>query len=294
MKRLTAIGVAHLLIVIALITPSCAQSTPTFKDVAYDDVHPAQRLDVYQAQSDQPTPAMVFFHGGGWSGGSKEHVPGWLLRLAAENKASVVAVEYRFTYVATHPAQVNDCLRAIQFIRQNAKKWNIASDKIGVTGGSAGGHLSAYVALADDAADPDSTDPVETQSSRVACAVSFAGPTDWSLLKSIDHQHPAYRQLIGYQPGTPAGEMDAAKMTDVSPISFVSKDDPPMMQVHGDADDIVPIEHAYNLDKALKSVGVECELVTIPNANHSVANAGDNVAKQATRFVEDHLLGQSE
>ncbi len=64
---------------------------------------------------------------------------------------------------------------------------------------------------------------------------------DWSLLNKIEHKHPAYRQLLGYDPKTSADSMEFAKMTDVSPISFVTNDDPPVMQVHGDKDDIVPI-----------------------------------------------------
>ena len=164
----------------------------------------------------------------------------------------MVSVEYRFTDVAPHPAQVNDCLRAIQFVRHNAAKWKIDPQRIGVTGGSAGGHLSLWVALHDDAADAKSNDPVARQSSRVACAVSFAGPTDWSLLGKLEHKHPAYRQLLGYAPGTPANEMDAKAKADVSPISFVSPDDPPIMQVHGDKDDIVPIEHARNMHERLQ------------------------------------------
>ena len=179
------------------------------KDIAYDDAHAAQKLDVYLAESDKPMPVMIHIHGGGWRGGSKNHVPGWLMNAVREEWLSVVSVEYRFTDVAPHPAQVNDCMRAIQFVRHNAAKWNIDPQRIGVTGGSAGGHLSLWVALHDDAADADSNDPVERESSRVACAVSFAGPTDWSLLRELEHKHPAYRQLLGYEPGTPADQMDA-------------------------------------------------------------------------------------
>lgn len=268
--------------------PAFAQITHA--DVAYDDDHPSQCLDVYLAKSDKPTPAMIHIHGGGWRAGSKKHVPGWLMKLVAAGKLSVVSVEYRFTDVATHPAQVNDCLRAIQFVRQNAKKWNIDTERMGVTGGSAGGHLSAYVALHDDAAQPDAKDPVERLSSRLACAVSFAGPTDWTLLSSIEHRHPAYRQLIGFEPGTAADKLDAILVKDVSPISFVSRDDPPIMQVHGDKDVIVPIQHAENLHKKLEATGVKSELVVISGGNHGVAGAGDTVSKRATEFVTKYLL----
>lgn len=262
----------------------------THTDVAYGDDHPSQCMDVYLAKSDKPVPVMIHIHGGGWRGGSKKHVPGWLMKFVAEGKLSVVSVEYRFTDVATHPAQVNDCLRAIQFVRQHADEWNIDTKRMGVTGGSAGGHLSAYVALHDDVAKADSADPVERLSSRLACAVSFAGPTDWTLLSSIPHSHPAYRQLIGYEPGTAAEKLDVKLMKDVSPISFVSKDDPPIMQVHGDNDDIVPIQHASQLHEKLEAIGVTSELVVIPGGNHGVAGAGDEVSKRATAFVTKYLL----
>ncbi|MDA1014913.1 MAG: alpha/beta hydrolase [Planctomycetota bacterium] len=273
-------------------SPSFAQAPAqlTFRDVAYADDHASQCVDVYLAKSETPTPAMIYIHGGGWRAGSKSSVPAWLRSFVAAGKLSVVAVEYRFTDVATHPAQVRDCLRAVQFVRHHAKKWNIDSKRLGVTGGSAGGHLSAYVALHDDAVKADSKDPVERHSSRVACAVSFAGPTDWSLLSSIDHRHPAYRQLIGYEPGTPANKLAARLIQDVSPISFVSKDDPPIMQVHGDNDDIVPLAHASNLHKKLAAAGVKTELVVIPGGNHGVAGAGNQVTKRPIAFVRQYLL----
>jgi acetyl esterase/lipase len=267
-----------------------AGPSATYRDVAYDDEHEAQVLDVYLAESEAPVPAMVFIHGGGWRGGSKSRVPPWLLDAVREGWLSVVSVEYRFTTVAPHPAQVHDCLRAIQFVRHKAAEWNIDPQHIGVTGGSAGGHLSLWVALHDDAADAESDDPVTRQSSRVVCAVSFAGPTDWSLLEEVEHKHPAYRLLLGYEPGTPAEEMAADAKKHVSPINFVSDDDPPVMQVHGDEDDVVPIAHARRMHERLGSAGVASELVVIPGANHGVAGAGPQVTDRAETFVRKQLL----
>jgi acetyl esterase/lipase len=290
-QKIKSLGISlacFLLLVVA--GKSSLAQVPSHSDIAYDSDHASQCVDVYLTKSDKPKPAMIYIHGGGWRGGSKKTVPAWLKSLVADGMLSVVAVEYRFTDIATHPAQVNDCLRAIQFVRQNAEKWNIDPNRLGVTGGSAGGHLSAYVALHDDVANAESDDPVDRLSSRVACAVSFAGPTDWSLLSSINHSHPAYRLLIGYKPGTPARELDADLVKDVSPISFVSKDDPPVMQVHGDKDDIVPLKHAENLHAQLQSLGVKTELVVIPGGNHGVASAG-GVAKRPTEFVQQYLLG---
>lgn len=267
---------------------------PDFKDVAYDSDHKAQVLDVYLAESDKPAPVMVYLHGGGWRAGSKNRIPRFLAKANDEGWLAVVSVEYRFTDVAAHPAQVDDCARAIQFVRQNAEKWNLDTKRMGVTGGSAGGHLSAYVALQDDEAKPASADPVERQSSRVSFAIPFAGPTDWSLLGKIEHLHPAYRQLIGYEPGTPADKMSEAKKQDVSPLHFVSKDDPPMLIVHGDADVIVPFEHATVLQAALKKASVPVELLRVKGGRHNVAGAGvPATAVRATAFMRRHLLGEA-
>ena len=263
--------------------------SPTHQDVAYHDKHAAQMLDVYLVDSVDPVPVMVFIHGGGWRGGSKSHVPAWLMNGVREEWYSLVSVEYRFTDVAPHPAQVNDCVRAIQFIRQNATEWNFDPQRIGVTGNSAGGHLSLWVAVHDDKIDSDSVDPVERHSSRVACAVSFAGPTDWSLLSELEHLHPAYRQLLGYEPETPADEMDAQAMLDVSPISFVSDDDPPIMLVQGDIDRVVPVEHARNMNKELRSVDVPSELLIIEGGSH-LSGAGPEVFESASLFVRKQLL----
>lgn len=288
--RRRAVGILLAAALLVSCLAADAQEPQVHSDLAYAEDHPAQRLDVYLAKSEQPTPAMIFIHGGGWRAGSKKNVPRWLKRFVAEGELSVISVEYRFTNVKTHPAQVEDCLRAIQFVRAHAKEWNIDPERIGVTGGSAGGHLTAWVTLHDDAAQPDSDDPVARQSTRLACGVSFAGPTDWSLLKTVDHKHPAYRQLVGHEPGTPYAEMSAKRMKTVSPITYVSKDDPPLMQVHGDKDAIVPIEHAQRLHEKLKSVGATSELVVVPGGRHNVAGANDQVSKDAAVFVRKHLF----
>ncbi|TWT61416.1 alpha/beta hydrolase [Rubinisphaera italica] len=294
MKRFCRLMIGIVLVAASMEHASSIMAQPPFapaqKNVAYDDQDKSQVLDVYQTKSEKPAPVMVYIHGGGWRGGSKNQIPGWLRQGFEKGLFSVVAVEYRFTNVDPHPAQVNDCVRAIQFIRHNAGKWNLDPQRIGVTGGSAGGHLTLWVALHDDAAEPKSEDPVEQESSRVNCAISFAGPTDWSLLSEIEHKHPAYRQLLGYEPRTSADEMKQDAKDDVSPISFVSDDDPPVMQVHGDHDDIVPIEHAKKMDQKLQEAGVKSELLIIPGGNHGVAGAGPQVTDRATAFVKEYLL----
>lgn len=274
-----------------LTTSLPAKAPPSHSDIAYGTDDKAQALDVYLAKSEEPTPVVIFFHGGGWRAGSKQAVPPYLREAVAEGWASVVSVEYRFTDVATHPAQVNDCARAIQFVRSKAEEWNIDPERLAVTGGSAGAHLALWLALHDDFANSDSEDPVERESSRVTCAIGFAGPTDWSLLSEIDHTHPAYRQLLNYEPGTPAEEMDAGKKANVSPITFASKDDPPILIVHGESDVVVPLRHAKILDQRMETVGADAELLVIEGGNHSVAGARHPKAvEESIAFLKKHLL----
>lgn len=281
-----------LLLLLAPATSFAQRPEPTHRDIAYDSQHASQKLDVYLTEADKPSPVLVYIHGGGWRGGSKSRVPGWLLNGVSKKQFSVVSVEYRFTNVAPHPAQTNDCLRAVQFVRRNAKDWNIDTEHIGVTGGSAGGHLSLWVALHDDIADADSNDPVTQKSSRVHFCVGFAGPTDWTLLKELPdgHKHPGYRNIVGSDPGTPYEQLDAKTLADVSPLSHASADDPPVMIVHGSADNIVPVEHAHRLHKRLQQIGTTSELVIVEGASHQVAAAaGHDFLPKVVDFVAEQL-----
>lgn len=288
MKPFAFTAVLALFLPLALYAQTPAAS-PTSSDISYDDADPAQVLDLYRANSERPVPAVVYIHGGGWRAGSKSRVPAYLLNLVAEGWISLISIEYRFTDVEVHPAQVNDCARAIQFIRRNAAEWNIDPSKIGAIGNSAGAHLSLWLALHDDVANPDSEDPVEQESSRISCAIGLAGPTDWGLLDNLEHQHPAYRQLLGYEPGTLAAEMAVEKMASVSPISFASKDDPPVLIVHGDADKIVPVAHARRLHQALVKVGAPSHLRIVPDGGHAMPKTPEDV-KVIVAFIRRHLL----
>ena len=97
---------------------------PSLEDVPYGP-HKAQAVDVYLPKSEKPAPVMIQIHGGGWRAGSKKQVPSFLKQAVGQGWLAVVSVEYRFTDVAVHPAQTNDCLRAIQFVRSRAKEWKI-------------------------------------------------------------------------------------------------------------------------------------------------------------------------
>jgi arylformamidase len=147
---------------------------PTFADVAYD-VHERTVLDFWQAEGSGPRPLHVFIHGGGWIQGDKKSckAPETYLKKGI----SVAAINYRLSGTDPLPVPVHDAARAIQFLRHNAKDWNIDPSKFVVSGGSAGGCTSLLLACLDDMADPDSEDPVARESTRVQGAAVAGAQT---------------------------------------------------------------------------------------------------------------------
>ncbi|MFC1734966.1 alpha/beta fold hydrolase [Candidatus Hydrogenedentota bacterium] len=269
-----------------------ASPEPTFRNVVYGNEDPAsQALDVYLAGSTKPTPAMIHIHGGGWRWGKKERIPPFLSELLSEG-ISVISVEYRRKGVQIYPVEFDDCTRAIQFIRYKAKEWNIDPDRIGVTGGSSGGHVTLWTGLRDDAANLNSEDPVERESSRTACLVNICGPTDFSLLDDFDHNHGGYRALFGIDMKTPSKDLATTVSKELqdklSPINYVSADDPPVLTCHGTADNIVPVQHAYNLDVKLRQHGVRSTLILVEGGGHGFHD--QRPWDEILKFIKKHLL----
>jgi acetyl esterase/lipase len=150
---------------------------PTFSEVRYGP-HERNVLDFWKADSDKPTPLVFAIHGGGWMGGSKERVDRFV-DVAALLKAgiSVAAINYRYVSqaktVGIKPpvkGSMDDCVRALQFVRSKAKEWNIDPKRVGASGSSAGACSSLWLAFHDDLANPKSDDPIARESTRLTCA----------------------------------------------------------------------------------------------------------------------------
>ena len=135
-----------------------------FKDVQYDTKHERNVLDFYQADSETPTPVVVYFHGGGFRGGDKKHVSrggGKLLKKFLEAGISVASCNYPFIKDADYLTIMQHCGRSIQFIRSKRKEWNIDPKNFGAYGVSAGTLISEWIAYSPDIAKHDSNDPIE-------------------------------------------------------------------------------------------------------------------------------------
>jgi acetyl esterase/lipase len=206
---------------------------------------------------DGPHPALLLIHGGSWMHGDEHDMQPFGELLAREGYACF-SPAYRLAPAHRWPAQIDDCLYAVQFVRANAARFALDPARIGALGLSAGGHLVALLGVLDERRDEHAEDPVLRQSTRLSCVVDYFGPVLLAREKELDFDTQPPPGLFGDAP-------DSAYAA-ASPVNFVTKDDPPFLLVHGDADPIVPIGHAYLLEEKLVSVGVPCELVTIPAA----------------------------
>ncbi len=216
---------------------------PTAANVPYGPLE-RQVLDFWQAKSDRPTPVVVCIHGGGWQGGDKGGYQG-AVKNYLDHGISVAAVNYRLMAQAnaqkvTPPvkAPLEDAARAVQFIRSKAAEWNIDKARIGATGGSAGGCSSLWLALHDDMADPKSPDPVARESTRLACAAVDGAQVSLDP-KEVRDWLPNYAYgahafgLNSLDEVEKQRDKLAAWIKEYSPITHVSKDDPPIGLYYG-------------------------------------------------------------
>jgi len=251
------------------------------------------KLDAFLVKREKPAPVLIFIHGGGWKQGNKRALPPFVKGTLLDSGISVVSINYRLSDQASYPAQVDDCTRAVQFVRSKAKEWNINPSRIGLMGPSAGGHLSLWVGLHDDRKKPDAPDPVERESSRVSCIVNYFGPTDFSLLRKMEKRHPAYLLLFGRKPGDDPTAIPKNIIEAASPVTHVSPDDPPVFTAHGTSDWIVPHSHALTLIKKLKEKGVSTENYILKGGDHGLSNRRPDWPdfRAATiEFLKKHLL----
>jgi acetyl esterase/lipase len=218
------------------------------------------KLDVYTPRTAGPHPTVLHIHGGGWTGGNRESV---MLRAMPflEMGFAVVNVSYRLARIAEAPAAVEDCLCALRWIVRNAKEYAFDVSRIVVTGYSAGAHLALTTGMIPASAGLDRQCP-GPEELKVAAIVNWYGITDVADLLEGANRRTYAVQWLGSRPD----RVDVARR--LSPLTYVRRELPPTMTIHGDADPTVPYTHATRLHAALQKAGVTTELVTIPQGRH--------------------------
>lgn len=218
------------------------------------------KLDIYQRRETGAHPTVIFIHGGGWTGGSKE-TSVMALMPWMEMGWNVVNVEYRLARVSLAPAAVEDCLCALRWVAAHAKDYDFDVQKLVVTGESAGGHLALTTGMIPQSAGLDRQCP-GVDLPKVAAIVNWYGITDVNDVLDGPNQKTYAVAWLGSLPDKVA----IAKR--LSPLEYVRRDLPPILTIHGDADPTVPYTEATRLRDALTTAGVPNQLLTIPGGHH--------------------------
>lgn len=277
---------------------------PTIADMPYGPA-PRNVLDLYQAQSDRPTPLVVYIHGGGFVHGDKGSLSLPMARQLIDLGISVAAINYRFVdgKEVLFPVPQRDSARAVQFLRSKAKEWNIDPTHVACFGGSAGAGISMWIGFHDDLADPASSDPILRESTRIQAIGTFGGQGTYDpiqikeLIGGRAWEHPSLLKVYGLQSTDEAlhpSEQIRRLYAESSAITFLTKDDPPLFMVYSEADGPLPADarpgqgiHHPNFGRQLKkqmdALGVENVYVYTPDEPRRNANG------EMVEFFQRHL-----
>jgi acetyl esterase/lipase len=237
------------------------------------------KLDLYIPYDGRPGPTALYIHGGGWANGSKEQYVLWFLPYL-QLGMRVVSVQYRLSGVAPAPAAVQDCRCALKWVAQHAGKYGIDPDCILVTGGSAGGHLALMTGMIDASAGFDGECP-EGVAPKPRAILNYYGVTD--VLGAFDRKDAsALRWLRGLE-----NPRDLARR--LSPLSYVRRDLPPILTIHGDADEMVPYSDAVRLHRALDEAHAPNQLLPVPGGRHGRFRWTDKDTIRVQRTIETFL-----
>jgi acetyl esterase/lipase len=260
-------------------------------NVPYGVVSEAQRLDIlFRPNAEQPLPAIIHIHGGGWYAGGKGGVATLAMMCRfAEAGFVALSIDYRLSGEATFPAAIEDCKLAVRWLRAHADDYHVDPDRIGVIGGSAGGHLSAMLAVTRPEDGFDEHGRYLEYSSDVQAAVPVCGPMDLRVplapQRYPDEDDPVVVKFLG---GPLAEKADEARRA--SPITYVREDLPPILLIHGSADNRVVPDQSKRFAEALSAAGAPHELLIIEGGTHGmgIAREGEG-SDRLLGFFAEHL-----
>jgi len=265
-----------------------ADEVKIIKDVAFLGADRTEKLDVYLPPDKfvRPLPALIWIHGGAWvhgdKGGEREKNIGENL---AKNGYVVVSINYKLgknspgvpsdppvsqdpppsaplTVASPQadipwPQNIADCKSALRYIRKEAAQYGIDPNRIAVGGGSAGGHLCLVLGLSGNSPEMNKLGLYPEQNSKVSCIIDFYGATEFVIPRRIDI-------VSGATPEETAKNIKAA-----TPATYLAKDSPPVLVVHGDADQTVSIESSKRLVDAMEKMGIPHQFIIVPGAPHA-------------------------
>lgn len=262
------------------------------RDITYCTVDGiALTMDVYYPYSiNRPWPVVIYVHGGGWIGGDKSAGAGMEDQPALTSAGFlVVSINYRLAPEYQFPAMIEDVKCAVRSLRAHAEVYNLDPERVGATGGSAGGHLVSLLGTSDNSAGWDVGEYLE-QSSRVQAVVDMFGPADLAVPRFITHSNNGAVVFDVSRDGDP-------RLVAASPVTYITPNDPPFLILQGEADMVVPPEQSLEFYERLTAAGVEATLTMVKNAGHGFAPTGsgpispsrEELTQDVVNFFIQHL-----
>jgi len=276
-----------------------ALSAQTLRDLEYARFgNESLKLDLYLPEGEGPFPLIIWVHGGGWSSGDKDLSSNSAQVRQTTRGYAVASINYRLSQQAQFPAQIEDCKRAVRWLRAHAAQYDLDPARIAAWGASAGGHLVALMGTSGDVAELEGEGNLD-YSSRVQAVVDWFGPTD--LLKMSTDSLPFPCNLLDHDsPFSPESRLVGCaiqtcrtKTERANPIKYVSLDDPPFLIMHGTDDCLVGPPQSGRLRDALAAAGTDVSLKFIEGAGHG-GSEFDNVENRdlVEDFLDRHLSEQ--
>lgn len=279
--------------------PDTARNFQAVPDLSYAaNANPRQMLDLYlpaARAAEGRLPVIVFIHGGGWVGGSKEAGRVTLLRFVEDGAYAGVSVGYRLAGEAPWPAPIHDCKAAIRWIRAHADQYGLDPGRIGVVGSSAGGTLATLLGLTDRVRELEGTvGPHLGESSRVTCVHNRFGRLNFLAEPESARSAPAQAKALAGRLQTLFGgpledRVDVARRA--SAINYITPETPPILTTHGTRDTVVPFAQALEFDAAMKRAGRPHLLIPAEEFGHGYQDAEDS--RRSRQFFDRHLRGAS-
>ncbi len=244
-----------------------------------------------------PAPVAVWIHGGGWEAGDKrDDLTLALGSIMARAGFVAVSINYRLSDQSLYPAQLHDAKAAIRWLRANAVDLGIDPERIGVWGHSAGGHLSALLGTTGDLPELEGESGSPGYSSRVQAVVAVSPPTDFLAIPPGWPYVEPRRATSKFVGGPLEERRDLMRLA--NPIAHIRPGIPPFLIIHGEADEIVPVEQAQLLHDALQQSGADSTFLRLPKADHALAapelgitaaDAWADVWQRGLGFFQRHL-----
>jgi acetyl esterase/lipase len=258
------------------------------------------QLDVWTPAGDGAAPLVVWIHGGGFMFGDRRVLPetfrpNQVFDALLGAGLAVASIDYRHALEAPFPAQLLDAKAAVRYLRSHADELGVSTERIGVMGESAGGHIAALVGLTAHRVDLEGSHGVVGPSSAVDVVVDWYGPAD---LDSMPRRQPPPHIAAKLPPEllvAPEDQLtrglEGAALADASPITHVTPDAPPFLLVHGTADWLVPYAQSEQLHAALTAAGARCRLEPVEGAQHIFDGCDDidAVVRLSVDFLVEHL-----